>query len=285
MNPEKVQLSPAATYVKERFTLRSSPFYDLAVVLGSGWGGLVDRLEGAQSIPYREIPGFAQTSVAGHGSRLWSGAFNGWRLLVFQGRYHLYEGYRASEVVRPVELAADLGCPRLLLTNAAGGVPAHFRPGDFMFIADHLNLTGDNPLRGLPDAFIDLSRLYRRDLYSPLKNRLQGRGVRMHQGVLASLPGPSYETPAEVRMVEKLGGHAVSMSTVPEAIMACYRRLDIVALSLISNPAAGVADISLSHEDVLAAGRKAGDLCVWVVSGLIDCWRSADKWTGGVNSE
>ncbi|WP_052464553.1 purine-nucleoside phosphorylase [Geoalkalibacter subterraneus] len=277
MSLENKHSSLAAAFVQERFALRAGSVFDLAVVLGSGWGGLVDRLVDAQSIPYCEIPGFGAASVAGHRSRLWAGTFNGWRLLVFQGRYHLYEGYRACEVVRPVELAADLGCPRLLLTNAAGGVPAHFRPGDFLFIEDHLNLTGDNPLRGLSDAFIDLSRLYRKDLYPALNQRLKSRGIRMHQGVLASLPGPSYETPAEVRMIEMLGGHAVSMSTVPEAIMACYRGLDVVALSLISNHAAGVADVLLSHEDVLAAGSEAAGLCSELVGSLIDCWGSADE--------
>jgi purine-nucleoside phosphorylase len=276
MSSEDNQSSLAAAYVKERFALRSGPAFDMAVVLGSGWGGVVDRLENAQSIPYCEIPGFGAASVAGHGSRLWAGTFNGWRLLVFQGRFHLYEGYRACEVVRPVELAADLGCPRLLLTNAAGGVPAHFQPGDFMFIEDHLNLTGDNPLRGLRDAFVDLSRLYRKDLYPALNLRMQNLGIRMHPGVLASLPGPSYETPAEVRMIERLGGHAVSMSTVPEAIMACYRSLDVVALSLISNHAAGVADVPLSHEDVLETGKNTGDFCAELVCALIDCWRLAD---------
>ena len=150
-----------------------------------------------------------------------------------------------------------------------------------MFVEDHLNLTGDNPLRGLSDAFIDLSRLYRTDLYSALNHRMQSQGIRMHQGVLASLPGPSYETPAEVRMIEMLGGHAVSMSTVPEAIMACYRGLDVVALSLISNHAAGVAGVPLSHEDVLAAGNKASGLCSELVSVLVDCWRSADESSPG----
>ncbi|MGE4344464.1 MAG: purine-nucleoside phosphorylase [Geoalkalibacter sp.] len=277
MSSEYNQLSLAAAYVKERFALQSDSVLDMAVVLGSGWGGLVDRLEEAQSVSYHDIPGFGAVSVAGHGSRLWAGTFNGWRLLVFQGRFHLYEGYRACEVVRPVELAAELGCPRLLLTNAAGGVSAHFQPGDFMFIEDHLNLTGDNPLRGLHDAFIDLSRLYRKDLYLALNLRMQSLGIRIHSGVLASLPGPSYETPAEVRMIEVLGGHAVSMSTVPEAIMACYRGLEVVALSLISNYAAGVADVPLSHEDVLAAGDKASGLCSELVSALVDCWRSVNE--------
>lgn len=268
----------APATVRERFSGSSDCSYDLAIILGSGWGTLVEKLAEAQSISYGEIPGFSASSVSGHGARLWTGVFNGWRLLVFQGRYHLYEGYKAADVVRPVELAAELGCSRLILTNAAGGIPAHFSPGDFMFVEDHLNLTGDNPLRGLSEpAFIDVSHLYRCDLFPALAQGAQHFNIKLHQGVLASLMGPSYETPAEVRMVETLGGHALSMSTVPEAIMARYLGLDVVALSLISNLAAGVAAAPLSHDEVLDVGRRGACQAEALLTELIDCWRAADR--------
>lgn len=250
--------------------------YDLAIVLGSGLGSLTGHLSGSETLPYQDIPGFAPPTVVGHGGRLWAGDFAGWRLLVFQGRFHLYEGYRAAEVARTVQLAADLGCPRILLTNAAGGVRPEFHPGDFMLIRDHLNLTGDNPLRGCPEnPFIDLTRLYRNDLYADLALRAGKLGLRLHQGVLVSLLGPSYETPAEVRMVSLLGGDAVSMSTVPEAIMAGYLGLEVVALSLIANHAAGLSPEPLSHDEVLAAGRLGARHFHLLVAALIDVWRAS----------
>ncbi|UWZ81056.1 purine-nucleoside phosphorylase [Geoalkalibacter halelectricus] len=251
--------------------------FDLAVVLGSGLSGLTASLADPRSLAYEDIPGLAGTTVAGHEGRLWTGLLGGWRLLVFAGRYHLYEGYRADEVVRPVELAAALGCRRLLLTNAAGGVRGDLRPGDFLFITDHINLTGDNPLRGrTPPPFIDLCGLYRTDLLAPLSTAAAARGIRLHGGVLAALLGPSYETPAEIRMVEALGADVVSMSTVPEAIMARYLGIEVVALSLITNPAAGRGDASLSHEDVLLEGRRGAARLKDLLAELIACWRVAE---------
>ncbi|SDL42374.1 purine-nucleoside phosphorylase [Geoalkalibacter ferrihydriticus] len=251
--------------------------FDLAVVLGSGLSELTASLEGAQSLAYDQIPAMAATTVAGHQGSLWAGRRGGWRLLVFAGRYHLYEGYRACEVVRPVELAAALGCRRILLTNAAGGVREDLRPGDFMFIRDHINLTGDNPLRGrTPPPFVDLSRLYRNDLFPLLAEGARALNIRLRQGVLAGLLGPSYETPAEIRMVASLGGDAVSMSTVPEAIMARYLGVDVAGLSLITNYAAGRGDASLSHDEVLVEGRRSAARLTELLDVLIDSWRLAD---------
>ncbi|WP_305041187.1 purine-nucleoside phosphorylase [Geoalkalibacter sp.] len=250
--------------------------FDLAVVLGSGLGNLTQSLTTPLSLAYAEIPGFRPTRVAGHGGRLWSGLLGGWRVLVFEGRFHVYEGYSAAQAACPVPLAAALGCRRLLLTNAAGGVRDDLRPGDFMFISDHLNLLGDNPLRGVTDQpFVDLSHLYRTDLFPALRAQAAALGCELREGVLAALCGPSYETPAEIRMIARLGGDAVSMSTVPEAILARYLGFEVAGLSLIANRAAGLHQGRLTHEEVLAEGRRGAALLGDLAAALIRCWQAA----------
>ncbi|WP_432823962.1 purine-nucleoside phosphorylase, partial [Trichloromonas sp.] len=232
--------------------------FDLAVVLGSGLGALADQVEGSVSIDYRDIPGFPQAQIEGHAGKLVAGRFEGWNVLFFQGRYHLYQGFSASQVALPVRVAKDLGCQRLLLTNAVGGINSAFNPGDFMLIDDHLNLMGDNPLRGeTRHPFVDLSRLYLQTLFDPLQSFARQQKIALHRGVLAALMGPSYETPAEIRMLQRLGADAVSMSTVPEAIMGKYLGMDVVGLSLVSNIAAGLAPAPLDHQDVLLTGSRA----------------------------
>lgn len=249
--------------------------FDLAVVLGSGLGSTTAVLENPRHIAYQQLGTLSPSRVAGHGGRLWSGRLQGWNLLVFEGRSHLYEGLSAAQVVRPVDLAAGLGCPRLVLTNAAGGISADFRPGDFMFIDDHINLTGDNPLCGMAEhPFIDLSRLYRRDLYAPLAQAAGAMEAHLHRGVLAGLLGPCYETPAEITMLERLGASAVSMSTVCEAIKAGYHGMELVAISLITNQAAGRSATSLSHAEVLAEGRKGALRFGPILNALIQIWKN-----------
>jgi len=243
-----------------RHRLGTGPF-DLAVVLGSGLGSLADQAEAAVHVDYRDLPGFSHVQIEGHAGRLVAGHFQGWKVLFFQGRYHLYQGFDARQVALPVRVANALGCRRLLLTNAVGGINSTFKPGDFMLIEDHLNLMGDNPLRGEPrHPFIDLSSLYLQTLFDPLQNFARQQGIALHRGVLAALMGPSYETPAEIRMLRRLGADAVSMSTVPEAIMGKYLGMEVVGLSLVSNIAAGLASAPLDHQDVLQTGsRGAGD--------------------------
>lgn len=247
--------------------------FALAVVLGSGLGTLVERLSGAVSFPYREFSCFPATAVAGHAGCLVTGSCEGRRVLFFQGRYHLYEGYSARQVTLPIRLARQLGCRGVLLTNAVGGIHRDFRVGDFMFIADHINLMGDNPLRGtLSNPFLDLSTLYRTDLFPPLADYAAARQIGLHQGVLAALPGPSYETPAEIRALRTLGADAVSMSTVPEAIMAKYLGMDVAGLSLIANAAAGLSPAALTHQEVLATGHQGAE-CLWaLVRHLVTLW-------------
>lgn len=249
--------------------------FELAVVLGSGLGTLAEEADPLGVFPYAGFAAFPSSQVAGHAGRLVAGVLEGRRLLFFQGRHHLYEGLSARQVAVPARIAHALGCRRLLLTNAAGGVNGAFLPGDFMLIADHLNLLGDNPLRGeRHDPFVDLSALYRQEFFPALLEFARQQDIRLHRGVLAALPGPSYETPAEIRALRLLGADAVSMSTVPEAIMGRYLGLDVAGLSLIANAAAGLAPAPLSHEDVLKSGRRGASRLALLVRRLIVLWLS-----------
>lgn len=230
----------------------------LAVVLGSGLGAAVQQLKNPIELPYASLTPQALPMIPGHAGRLVAGRWGDTDLLVFQGRHHLYQGLKPSEIVWQVQLAADLGATELLLTNAAGGVNPEFSAGDFMWITDHLNLTGSNPLCGLqPPPFLDVSSLYRCDMLQALRETLGWSDRRLHDGVLCGLVGPNYETPAEVRMIRYLGADAVSMSTVNEALFAHHLGLRVAAVSLITNPAAGLETNPLSHEDVLSQARQA----------------------------
>ncbi len=252
--------------------------YDLAVILGSGLGSLADQVENAVYVDYRDIPGFPHVQIEGHAGRLVAGRFQGWQTLIFQGRYHLYQGFDARQVSLPVRIAHDLGCQRLLLTNAVGGICPAFAPGDFMLIDDHLNLMGDNPLRGEPlHPFVDLSNVYLQALYVPLQNFARQQGIPLHRGVLAALMGPSFETPAEIRMLQRLGADAVSMSTVPEAIMGRYLDMDIVGLSLVSNNAAGLASAPLDHQHVLQVCSSSAGNFNNLVRQLVQLWQQIPR--------
>ncbi len=245
----------------------------LAVILGSGLAGLTSALAEGSCLPYDRLPGFPPTGVSGHGGFLHAGRLDGLDVLVFQGRYHCYEGYAAWQVTAPVRLAAALGCRHLLVTNAAGGIAEGMSAGDFMLVSDHLNMTGINPLRGRPEnPFIDLSRVYCHDFYAQLKRSLQHDGISLHSGVLAWMPGPSYETPAEISALEALGAAAVSMSTVPEAVVARVLDLSVVGLSLIANLAAGKSPTRLQHEDVLTQANQVQDDFLHLVGNLLRFW-------------
>jgi purine-nucleoside phosphorylase len=231
-------IARAAAFLARRLTERPG----IAVVLGSGLGDL-DLGPMSDRIPYAKIPGFPRTGVGGHAGVLTAGG----GLVVLRGRAHYYEGLSMEEVVRPVRVLARLGVTTLLLTNAAGAVNPKFRPGDLMLIRDHLNLMGAHPLRGAA-SFVDLTEVYDRGLR---------RRVRLPEGVYAAMPGPSYETPAEIRMLRTLGADAVGMSTVPEAIAAREAGLRVLGISLITNLGAGLGRRPLSHAEVLEASVRA----------------------------
>lgn len=239
---------------------------DVGVVLGTGLGAFAERLREATVIPYAEIPGFPQARVAGHAGRLVVGLLpaEGSDVVVaaMQGRVHAYEGWPAAEVAFPARVLCGLGVKALLVTNAAGGIDPSFAPGDLVRLTDHLNLSGLNPLVGanedrLGPRFPDLSDAYDQRLGELLEEAASAAGVVLKRGVYAGVLGPSYETPAEVRMLRALGAGLVGMSTVHEVIAARHQGVRVAGLSLVTNPAAGLGDGRLTHEDVQAAGERA----------------------------
>jgi purine-nucleoside phosphorylase len=251
---------------------------DAAIVLGSGLGGVSDRLAGARSAPYASLPGFPETTVAGHPGRLVTGTLAGRKVLLLCGRVHGYEGYAASEVGFGVRVAAALGARTLVATNASGGVDPALSPGQIVAISDHINLTGVSPLTGPNDErlgprFVDMTDAYApalRAIAAAASQRVLGRPLA--EAIYAGMAGPAYETPAEVRLLRTLGAGLVGMSTVHEVITARHAGIAVLGLSLVANAAAGVTGAPLRHEDVTraaAAGAEAmGDLIAAVVAAL-----------------
>jgi inosine/guanosine/xanthosine phosphorylase family protein len=235
----------------------------IGIVLGSGLGGLADEVEDATAIPFSDLPGWPAATAPGHVGRLVLGRLDGVPVALLQGRLHLYEGNPEGLVVQPALLMGRLGASVVVLTNAAGGVNPAYRAGTLMVIGDHLNLTGRTPLLG-PNAdeigprFPDLTEAWSPRLRQLLHGAGRAEGVDLEEGVYAGLVGPSYETPAEVRMLRTLGADAVGMSTVLEAIAARWAGLELCGVSLVTNPGAGYTGELLSHEEVLAAGAEAG---------------------------
>ena len=232
------------------------------LVLGSGLGGLAKRIEAQRFLSYSEIPGFASPTVPGHAGQLISGTLAGRPVLALCGRFHVYEGYSAAEATFPIRVLRALGAHTLLLSNAAGGIRHTMNAGDLMIIRDHMNLTGSNPLIGpvVPgdERFPDMSDPWDPKLRALLAESANAVDVPVTEGVYCGLTGPSYETPAEVRMLEKLGADAVGMSTVHEVIVARAIGMRVAGMSCITNLAAGLSDQMVSHEDVLEVTKRAG---------------------------
>jgi purine-nucleoside phosphorylase len=234
----------------------------VAVVLGSGLGAFARTLERAVRVPYAAIPGFPAPSVPGHDGELVIGVLAGVALAAFSGRFHLYEGFSAEDVVFPVRTAAGLGVKVLVLTNAAGSVNPSFKPGELMIITDHINLTGANPLAGAPDPglgerFVDMSNAYDGELAAAAEKAAWKTGVAVRKGVYLGIAGPSYETPAEVKMARTLGADAIGMSTVLEVIAARQKGVRVLGVSCLTNAAAGVGKNKLDHAGVLQASQAA----------------------------
>jgi purine-nucleoside phosphorylase len=247
---------------------------DVAVILGSGLGAFADAVEDARSVQTGDIPGYPRSRVEGHAGRLVEGTLEGRRVLVFAGRVHYYEGFSLAEVAFPVRVLAALGGRTLILTCAAGGIAERLSPGSLMTFSDHLNLIGNSPLRGMNDdelgpRFPDMSEVYDAGLGRILHSAATELGVELEEGVYAAFPGPQYETPAEIRMARALGADAVGMSTVPEAIAARHAGMRVAALALITNRAAGLAGGALSHDEVLAVGRRSADSVVALLSAAV----------------
>ena len=244
----------------------------VAVVLGSGFGAVLNALEVQQRIAFNQIPGFPRSKVPGHRGELIMATVASQPVLFLAGRSHYYEGLEMAEVTFPTRALAAAGVSTLLLTNAAGGISPKLKRGDFMVVTDHINLMGCNPLRG-PEAgsgseFLDLSRVYDPEWSRLLRSAGRSLKIRCKAGVYAAVSGPSYETPAEIRAFGRLGADAVGMSTVPEAIVARRCGMRVAAVSLITNLAAGRAPTSISHEEVLKESALAQDR----MAGLIICF-------------
>jgi purine-nucleoside phosphorylase len=247
----------------------------LGVVLGSGLGAWAESLDGALAVPYSEIPGMPVSTVQGHAGKLWIGRSKGVPVVCLQGRVHMYEGHDAERAVFGVRLLARLGARAVLLTNAAGGLSPSFAPGDLMLLRDHLNLMGKNPLIGPNEAalgprFPDMTSTYDPALAAATLAAANALGIRLHEGVYAGLLGPSYETPAEIRMLRVLGADAVGMSTVPEAIALRHMRVPVTGISCITNLAAGISPHELSHAEVEEAANQAKPRFVSLVSAWIE---------------
>jgi purine-nucleoside phosphorylase len=241
---------------------RYSPDVGIALVLGSGLGAFADELQERVIVPYEEIPGFAHSTVEGHAGRLVIGQAAGVPVVAMQGRFHYYEGYSFAEVVFPIRVFKFLGVHTVVLTNAAGGINVAFDKGALMVISDHLNLMGASPLRGPHDErfgprFPDLTEVYTHALQEMVVEEAGEMGLEMRRGIYAALSGPSYETPAEIRMLRTLGADAVGMSTVPEAIAARQMGMQVIGISCITNLASGVvADQPIDHSEVLETGAN-----------------------------
>lgn len=245
----------------------------IAIVLGSGLGPLADRIETAVRVPYGDIPGFHVPTVQGHQGELVAGTLAGVPVIAQSGRFHMYEGHSASDAVLPIRVFAALGVDTLIVTNAAGGIRRSFRPGTLMLISDHLNLTGRNPLEGPvlegETRFPDMSEAYDAELRATARRVAAVHGITLDEGTYAALLGPSYETPAEVRMLERLGADAVGMSTVPEVIVARARSLRCLGISTVTNAAAGTSSALLSHTEVMDVAKQVGAELADLVTGVI----------------
>lgn len=262
-----------------RMRLGGRPVPAIAVVLGSGLGKLADLVQDPVAIPYHEIPHFPVSTVEGHAGRLVIGDIVGpggerTAIAAFQGRFHLYEGYPAHQVVFPIRCMGRLGVRAFVITNAAGGINPGFRPGDLMVISDHLNLTGQNPLMGSHDdrlgpRFPDMSQAYDPVLRDLLRAAGAEMGLRLQEGVYCVLSGPSYETPAEVRMLQRLGADACGMSTIPEVVACRQMGVRVLGVSLISNLAAGIAAHPLTHAEVIDTAQRVAEDFTRLVTSVI----------------
>ena len=234
---------------------------EIAIILGSGLGELADEYC-EYAIPYNEIPDFIKSTVQGHKGRLVFAEIQGKKVLMMQGRNHFYEGHSMQEITYPVKVMKALGIKTLILTNAAGAVNEEFRPADLMLITDHINNMGSNPLIGpndgnLGERFPDMTEVYKKSLIKIAEKCAQDLSIDIKKGVYWANSGPSYETPAEIKMIRKLGGDAVGMSTVPEAIVGNYCGLNILGISCITNAASSESGGKLSHEEVIEAANSA----------------------------
>lgn len=263
-------VSEAAEFVRSR--VPAAP--DVAIVLGSGLGAFADRIETPVVLEYRDIPHWPASHVVGHAGTLVVGRVHGRPVAVLAGRAHVYEGHPLTTVTFPARVLGKLGVKTLVLTNAAGGINTSFTPGTLMVIDDHINMTGSNPLVGPNDErfgarFPDMTEVYSTRLRGIADHAASRAGVTVRHGIYAGLLGPSYETPAEIRALRTLGADAVGMSTVAEAIVARHMGLDVLGISCITNPAAGVLPQPLHHDEVMEVARRVAGEFMALLEGVL----------------
>jgi purine-nucleoside phosphorylase len=257
MNNMFDKIQESADFIKNKGNI--SP--EVGLILGSGLGVLADEIQNAVKIKYNDIPNFPVSTVEGHAGQLVIGNLEGKQVVAMQGRFHYYEGYSQQEITFPVRVMKALGVDTIVVTNAAGGSNTNFKPGDLMVIKDHINLSGNNPLIGKNDErfgprFPDMSTAYKPEYVVLVKECAKELNMNIQEGVYAFFSGPTYETPAEVRMAQILGADAVGMSTAPEVIVASHSSMDVIGISCITNMAAGILDQPLDHEEVIETTQK-----------------------------
>ncbi len=264
------ELKEAETFVLGRTKLRPA----VGLILGSGLGAFAKTLTEATTVPYGQIPHFPVSTAIGHSGELVIGRAGGTPVAVMAGRVHYYEGYGASQVVFPVRVMGRLGVKILVLTNAAGSVNVNYKPGELMIIEDHINFMGTNPMIGpnedaLGERFFDMTDTYDSRLREIAEKACWKAGVTVRKGVYIAFSGPSYETPAEIRMARTMGADAVGMSTVPEAIAARHLGLRVLGISCITNMAAGVLKKKLDHKEVLEVGERVKHQLLQVLATIV----------------
>lgn len=267
----KVQIQEAASYIAKEAQVKPQ----IGLILGSGLGVLADLIENPTVINYKDIPHFPVSTVEGHAGELVIGQLKGKDVVVMKGRFHLYEGYGVETVTFPVRVLKELGVEALIVTNAAGGINTSYEPGDLVVITDHLNMTGGNPLVGpndpeMGDRFPDMSTAYSRDLRQLARTIAEQQNFVIREGVYAGLSGPTYETPAEIRMLRTIGADVVGMSTVSEVIVARHAGLKVLGISCVSNMAAGILDQPLSHVEVMETTERVKTKFLNLVLGVVE---------------
>jgi purine-nucleoside phosphorylase len=265
------KIKTAQEYINHRS--KYSP--TIGLILGSGLGTLAELIEDPEIYPYAEIPNFPVSTIEGHKGRLVIGKLQGKTVMAMEGRFHYYEGYHMDEVTFPVRVMKLLGVSTLIVTNAAGAINTDFKPGDLMIINDHINLSGNNPLIGknLDDfgtRFPDMSMAYNKKYMDIVKNVATSLNIDIKDGVYVMMSGPTYETPAEIRMLRAIGADAVGMSTVPEVIVANHSQLKVIGISCLTNMAAGILEQPLNHQEVMETSQKAQSNFIRLMKGIIE---------------
>jgi purine-nucleoside phosphorylase len=263
-------MEEAKGYIQSLQTIKPT----IGLILGSGLGELADEIQDAVRVPYESIPHFPVSTVEGHAGQLVIGRLQGQAVIAMQGRFHYYEGYSMQEVTFPVRVMKALGVEHLIVTNACGGMNPGFEPGDLMLIQDHLNMTGANPLIGENEAelgprFPDMSRAYTPELLGLVEETARSLDIRVKKGVYAGITGPTYMTPAELKMLRLVGGDAVGMSTVPEVIVASHMKMKVIGISCVTDMAIGEHLEPLSHEQVIEVANRTKPKFISLVKEIV----------------